>query len=296
MLRKFNWLCLFIIITFILPISINTPNSCTLKFADMVTSIVLPAADASDTRRRRMLLMMRKRRLASEEEEDYSDITLWINADGSWSSPTYTLDGTDEYSGGDTTCTANSSFAPSADAVKSGTNGFDVPSSSDYCTFDPNQNEMINQAEGALGFWFYVNTWDNNAFIFKIDWDDNDDIMNCALSTNDELSCRYESDGSGINIVTDGASLTTGNWYFGVYKWDPANDIAWVYVYNSAGTLIDSASGDPPAAIDDTDGSEWFWLGNNSAETADIYIDQFIASDDYDRDIHALRDIDDYPG
>lgn len=229
--------------------------------------------------------------------DTYSDITLYIGGDGTWSSPTYTLGAEDYVCGScDNTLTASGSVTISSDVDRTPTNGIDIPSSNDYFTLDADAggsaDEIINRAEGQIAFWIYINTGGTGSGLFQ--YYAGDSFIRLRMqNSGTNVQIGYSTDGSTTNVTTPLGALTTGTWYWIVGKWKTATDNLGVYVYNTSGTLVDSATANPPATITDT--SPTIEIGESFATACDYWMDTIIVTNSYTRDLNALRDTTESP-
>ncbi len=214
--------------------------------------------------------------------EAVNSVTFFWRAEGT------TLDGTHDFSAGDTTATLNASAALNTDAVKIGTNGLDSASNDSYAEFAVSSNDIISNVEGAIGFWFRYVTWNvshfhflaqqtgqaaNNIAIFSAGTDD---------ATGREITLRVRRAGvSNVSITTTDADLQTNTWYFLVARWDEPNSDMRIEVYNDNGSLR-HAFENLTTNFDQPQGLDVLRIGDSlgAGGTFDHHLDNiFIASD-----------------
>ncbi len=218
-----------------------------------------------------------------------ADLLFYINGNGTWSTPTYTI-GATEYSAGDTTGTVGSAGAVNTDAKKIGPYGFDFPTSADNFTFTvaagAGFGDIIDSQKGRIGFWIYFTTIDttNETVIFRVNGTGGQIAVD-TLATG-EIKFIYKFGTTTRSPTTTGAGLTNGNWYFIEYFWDAVNatqDYMELLVngvskshYNTTLTPIDFSAGDATLVF-----------GNPSSTTThDLYIDNLFISNLDTRDMY----------
>ena len=218
-----------------------------------------------------------------------------------WRCEGTTLDGTDDYTLGDSTASLINSGAIEAAAARVGTNGLTAPAS----------------AAGGGGF----NLADNGifpgtlaspsdlvcSFAFSMKWDTavasasgtsagfkfqgtaaNDYIQVLTTNPGSNLTLGLRNATNGLlSLTTTGSAITADNWFGVVCRLNFATDDRKIEIYNAAGTLVDSAEDTStdlasyvPADIKTTAG---MILGQHSGTHAQAtYFDNFIISDAYD--------------
>jgi len=222
--------------------------------------------------------MIMRNRITSSGD-DYSDITFWCGFEGTWSSPTYTM-GDDDYSAGDTTGTANSDAVVNTDAALVGTYGLDSPSGYDKITFDVSSNDIVSGTSGRVGCKIRINTWE--AVVYFIMAKDATNNRNFFVETYGTDELLFAWDGSGVATTTD-ANLSTGTIYFIEISYDTTADEYELFV--------DGVSKATGSLARDAFSPEYFYTGNNSGTNGDIHVDNYMVSNDKDRDLNALKNL-----
>jgi len=199
-------------------------------------------------------------------------LTLFWRCEGT------TLDGTHDYSAGDTTATASGGTPASisATAVKIGTNGILCSGTNSNMALD--SASIAATAEGAFAAWVWVTTWVAGSSVINVNGSNgNNRIRVVTIGTsgsgNFELRCKQAGQ-TERQIATTAGNLATGNWYFIVATWKSATTSATLDVYDSSGTIISGcavsgtyASTNVPAELTTC---KW---GDEGAANASSYID-----------------------
>lgn len=202
-----------------------------------------------------------------------------------WRCEATTLDGTDDFSAGDTTATANNTPAISATGARIGTNGLVFDAVSERYDFNP--ASIWNRLTGSAAFSFQFPSAIPSAgqiFLFiRANASANDNIS-VEIGASQELTLRIRnSTGTNVTLTTTAVNLTAGNWYSVVIRWDQPNNDRSISVYNSSDVLIETVSDtttayDAPTALDATNG---FRLGDSSGSIGTLYIDNVFVADSY---------------
>lgn len=164
-----------------------------------------------------------------------------------WRCDSDPLDGTDDFSAGDTTPTAQGTPSLDAGAANIGSTGILFTAGNTHYRFDT--ASIANRQTGALAFWFRIPTAPGAiAVLAMMRGISASDYVFIAVngtvgSGTGELrfSSRSTDTGGGaeVTITTSGANLTTNTWYFCVIQWDDGADSRRVAVYDASGALID---------------------------------------------------------
>ena len=169
-----------------------------------------------------------------------------------WRCEGETLDGTHDYSAGDTSATATGTASISATAVRVGTNGvlFDGGAGA-YYGFDP--ASIFSTAEGSAAFLFKL-TRSNGGYPFLVRGTSANDKIGVnflgssgTTTGNIRLSIR-KSTGSEVNVDTNSGNLAQNVWYGCVIRWKSATTAMAIEIYTVGDsgttiTLVDSATG-----------------------------------------------------
>lgn len=201
-----------------------------------------------------------------------------------WRCEGTTLDGTHDYSAGDTTATATGAVTIDAAGAKLGSNGIVTVNATDYYTFDSASIADIDQ--GAIGFWIQWKTAKPAAGLvtgFSIrDAATGFQALQLQTSGTDELRFQIRNSGGTLNLITGAANLAIDTWYFVICRWHLSSDKRAIEVYNSAGALVDSnedlatdLSTYVPSAVDSIQ------LGNRSSDTNPMWMDSVMIGSTY---------------
>lgn len=212
-----------------------------------------------------------------------------------WRAEGTTLDGTHDYSAGDTAVDTSGSPTISATGAKVGSNGI---SGAGYYYFDnTTPSAIINTGEGVIAGWFHATTWGNLTAPIYLRGSSYQNAVKIAItgtSGSGNVALYINEDTGASTLATTGANLSTGNWYFVIVQWDnggtgPRRRIA---VYNASGTLI--AENSSTAAF--TSPPDLQTLRFGSIDGFAGYVDNIFGATDYD-DASAIlsnRDITSY--
>ena len=221
-----------------------------------------------------------------------------------WRCETETLDGTHDYSAGDTTASGNASVALSGTAAKVGSNGILVNAASKRYSFDP--ASIITPAGGCFGHWFNIQsslTTGGQCFYCR-GTNSNDHVALETVSNGQRvlLKLRHSTNGA-VTLSTSSGTVTsemsTGSWYFIVGRWDIASDYRRIEVYDSTLTLIQhhTDTGTDLSSYQPVDfiagglrfGDATGWGGSTTA-----YIDNIFIASNYDEAIESKANITSY--
>jgi hypothetical protein len=150
-----------------------------------------------------------------------------------------TLDGTHDFSAGDTTAVASGTATFSTTQARDGYAGFyDGPL--DYHTFDP--TSICSRAAGSVGLWFHATTnWNDPVIIFRAYGSSSNDYVRLRLrGTNGAGNVDIglaKNGASAITVATTSAALSLATWYFVRASWDFTAGNVLVRVYNASGVL-----------------------------------------------------------
>lgn len=212
-----------------------------------------------------------------------------------WRCEGTTLDGTHDFTGGDNAATLNSTAAINTDAAKIGTNGLDIPSSTDYAEFAVSSDDIISRSAGAVGFWFRVTTWGAGATLFHAFGTAANDQISLSLSGTSELLFRHRVSGvTNLTLTTTDASLTTATWYFVVIRWDDAANDRRLEIYDTAGSLVGTPVEDLTTAFGQQTDLITLRIGDVTGTACDVHIDNVFIADSYSEDLPTWKDITSY--
>jgi hypothetical protein len=215
-----------------------------------------------------------------------------------WRCEGTTLDGTHDYSAGDTTATLNSGALINADAARIGTNGLDIPTASDNARFDA--ASIIAPAVGSLALSVRFTTFASGRSVaWAFGTNTLDQILLETTGTDDatgrELRIRYRSTTGGaenVVLATTAADLALATWYGVVIRWDATANLLKLEIYNDDGSLrteVSSTSAiSPPADLVS------MWWGESGAGAIDLHLDNLFIADTYEEPLEDFLDITSY--
>jgi hypothetical protein len=218
-----------------------------------------------------------------------------------WRCEGTTLDGTHDFSAGDTTATATNTPAISATAAKIGSNGQLFDSGSDRYAFTP--TGIISTTAGAVGFWLHFPTAfpaSGGAYVFYSQGTNSNDYIRIETLSGGgagqrKLRLGIRNNGgaaSNLDLVT--ANLTSGQWYFVAASWDTTVPSKRLTVLDASGTVLENATSGA-AVTAPVNITNWLF-GDITGGTGTMYIDNvFVAGAAADIDaIITARDITSY--
>jgi hypothetical protein len=145
---------------------------------------------------------------------------------------------------------------------------------------------------GRIGFYVYIDTASapTNWYLFNCGYDGNNRISGLVNGANFRL--EYYSGGSGMGFTGSSGALTTQGWHFVEAYWD--------HTTHTTGMKIDGANeetntGDTPGAWATAPNLMVLGDDQGTGEYFSTYIDQFISSSDYTRDLYAIRSLTSLP-
>jgi len=216
--------------------------------------------------------------------DDYADLVLFWRCEGT------TLGAGDTY-GTDNTPVFESGAAINADAHYIGTNGLDLPTTSDRCYFDNNGEYVLNGAgvsQGRFGAWARITTWKENSAFLSAEDALADNIISFAQSGTDEVRLFIKTNNiDRKTLITTDANLSTGTWYFVECAWDIDNDYCEIFV-DGVSKISDSATnlGAFSAAL-----TKIYTGSASSAVASDFHMDNIMISTDKTRNLYLLKDL-----
>ncbi len=205
---------------------------------------------------------------------DYTDVILYLNADGSLSAPTYTLDSTET---GPATATSSSQAKVSIASALVGTNGFEFPSTADAF------NTVVNLDTGLFQFAIrleFPTLPADNAELCGIENTSTSrrtQVMVDSSGATAELEVSWRDNGGTYRAATTTSlDIQIDKEYIvlvEVNSTTPSNKIS---VYNTSFTLLDSAESTVSYTKPVANYNNAYIQSDNSS---DIYMDNFMISD-----------------
>lgn len=194
-----------------------------------------------------------------------------------------TLDGTHDYSAGDTTATANNAIEFSSAQAAVGTYSILANQGVEYYWFD--SASIFSVSQGSAGFWFRITSFTAGATL--MDFYDASEVgssIYVETTGTDELRMRISRVGQGVtDIATTTANIAVDTWYFCVIRWHESNQDGRIEVYNSSMALLDSNEN---LSVTSTHfplnaNVDRFLLGDINNNNPNAYIDNIFVADTY---------------
>ncbi len=204
-----------------------------------------------------------------------------------WRCEAATLDGTHDFSAGDTVADLTGSGVPpilDAAAARLGTNGLLTDDGPSYARMDA---ASIYSTVGCMAFWIQwkttvPNTGLNANGINITNNADTTQIINLRAATSDELRIQIRG-ASTYFLTTSGITTAIDTWYFPVMRWDLPGDRVKLSIYNNSMTLItevEDTSTDLSTFI--PSGIDTLRIGNSSSHADQTWLDNVMIGDAYD--------------
>lgn len=200
-----------------------------------------------------------------------------------------TLDGTHDFSAGDTTWDANStssSFASGAGMV--GTNGLLITSAPQVMRMDL-ANDIVLPSQGSFAFLFRFTAWPAFTKLVAIRGSTTDYQFSVWTHASSDVMVAYlgNDEGTNINFNLEGLNLQTNTIYGVVYRWNQSTGTFRLEVYSSPLTSPSLIAGAQDTTgwtvfpdMTRTGGFSW---GDNSGgvSTENVHFDNIMVSDTY---------------
>lgn len=211
-----------------------------------------------------------------------------------------TLDGTHDFSIGDTTGTAflSPAFSTTYSCIGSGS-GSQYNSNAEQIRFDnTSPAAIVDRLQGTFATWVRWETWGTSTVMVARGATTSNHITLQALGTT-EMRLRINSSvPTSVDLDTTTASLTTGVCYFVVASWDQPNSLRRLRIYAAGDTdpaspsianVTSSSAFTAPVALDNT--TNGFLIGDqNSPGTYEMRTDNaFVYSTYGDGDSQAFN-------
>jgi hypothetical protein len=218
----------------------------------------------------------------------YTDITLWLAFEGTYSAPTYTLNG-DDYSS-QATGTMTSAGAIDATGGIIGTNGLRNTSSGDYLTIGSLTSSDINLDASRIGFWLRIDTWTaamaDGHSIMRIYGDINNaiNVQIVGSSASDiEIKIYFRSGSTyDVSATTTALNMVEDTSYFIEVIMDQPNGLTLKVDGNNSEIVndtYDAVGTNTTSAI----------IGYNAAAGGLMHVDNVMVSNDVTRNLYLLR-------
>lgn len=212
-----------------------------------------------------------------------------------WRAEGTTLDPTHDFSVGDTTATLNSTAAINTDAARIGTNGLDIPSSSDHYSFVISSGDLMHPGTASIALWFRIVTFGGSFFSSTLTSNPSTNITAFLSGTDDatgrEVTLRNRLAGNlNVTLSTTAADLALNTWYFLVARYDEPNNDRRIEIYNSDGSLR-TAVEDLTTDFAQATGIDNLAVGEATGATADLHLDNIFIADDYNEPLQNKMNI-----
>lgn len=199
-----------------------------------------------------------------------------------WRCEGTTLDGTHDYSVGDTTATLVGGAAINSTAGLFGTNGLECPTNGDYAEFSISSHDLLRPAEGSIALGFRIVTWLAGCTLFRTQGTAANDHIRIEMSGTDEIAVFCRNSGTGTTTITSTDwNLSTSTTYFIIVRWHDTNNVFRAECYNSDG----SARGTPveftSAFSTPVDLTVIRWGENVAFGTVNFHLDNLFCADTY---------------
>lgn len=158
-----------------------------------------------------------------------------------WRCEGTTLDGTDDFTAGDTTAASSGTPAIDSNAERVGTNGC-LTNGVESFRFDT--ASITNPAEASIGLSVrFVSAIQNGGKVFRLRGANDNDTIEILVVNSDELRLNIRNATGGlITLDTTAANITADNYFGVVIRYHCANDDRSISVYNSSDVLIQTVS------------------------------------------------------
>lgn len=202
-----------------------------------------------------------------------------------------TLDGTHDYSAGDTTATNNGSPTFDGTTFKIGAYAGSYPSASAQHRFDPASilasGGPAGASAGAVGFWFYTTSGrstDRDLFFFVRGSASSNDCIAVRCGGSNTLKLHIRNATNGAAELAHGSAISDNAWYFVVVAWDSVTNSRRISLYDAAGAEVGSTVTDTttnftnnlPANL-----TSRFQFGDNTGSGPFGYVDNAFIGDAY---------------
>ncbi len=208
-----------------------------------------------------------------------------------------TLDGTHDFTGGDSTATTNGSASLSATAARVGTNGGLFPASGGHQFRFDTSTGIVDRLLGAVGFSFRVTTAPSGVQgILNISGSAGNNYVFEVVAGEMRVTTNLEGTGES-SLITTAAGITTNLWYGILYRWDHVGNRRTIEVYNASNALIDSIVDNTAFTVPaDLAASDGMRIGNTDGNDAVCHFDNLFIGDTYAEPIESNFTITSYTG
>jgi hypothetical protein len=152
-----------------------------------------------------------------------------------------------------------------------------------YLSFASSGN--FSQDEGGIGFWFRPTSIQNFGGLFYYNNGGGQIIVHTTASGR----LRYIYITGVDTTIADGTGMAINNWYYITFMWKRATNNADVKVWNLADDLIMTSSNTSAPGSFTVTPSE-FRIGETLANSTLGYVDNFVVTNSYSRDLHAIKE------
>lgn len=200
-----------------------------------------------------------------------------------WRCEGTTLDGTHDFTAGDTSATANGSATISAVSPLIGSNSILTAGSASHFRFD--SGSIIAAAEGSLSLSFRITTWVANGTLFTIFGSSTDNFIQVLMTGTDELRFQIGSatGPTDISLDTTAANIATGTDYRLIVRWQDSTNSRYIGVFNSSDALISETEDTTTNWVVPTElsGSDRARFGDTGGALSVFRLDNIAIADDY---------------
>jgi hypothetical protein len=219
--------------------------------------------------------------------DDYSDITFWLGWENcSPNCTTYTFGG-DDYTAGENNgeVTRDGAALLTAGSALVGSVGCDIPTASDRWELTDSTDGAWSTGSFIIGFKLYVTGGTDNATIIWKHYDaDENFYVRCEDAGCDDLRVQYRNGETYSIIQTNANIIPATTEVFVIVAFNAATNYMELWIDGvSKGTCADAITAF-------TSGGS-IKIGETDGVAVDFWIDNIMISNDYERDLNALKDL-----
>lgn len=222
-----------------------------------------------------------------------------------WRAEGTALDGTHDFSAGDTSASAVNSVAIDAAAARVGSNGIVFNAANERYVFDVASLLASPPTTGAIGYWIQWPTAlaAGGAFhgAFIRDATNGGDFIVVSRLGADELRFTLDhTTNAAANLDTTAANLASGNWYFVLVRWNSSINYREIAVYDNSMALIqsvvDSSTDFSTSVPSQLTGSGGVRFGDSGGTATEAWMDNIFLAITYNEPIEDNALITSYTG
>lgn len=137
---------------------------------------------------------------------------------------------------GDTSATANDSVTITSGYIN-------AADGNKYYKFTVSSYDIFTDTEGSVLIDFQVDTFVDNAGIYRV-YGDGNNYLFVGIDNTDEIQVFYRSNSQNHNCITTGSQVSVSTRYYVIARWTQSDvdPNLFIGLYNSSETLLDSAT------------------------------------------------------